>query len=37
MASINQLKSEIAHAVGDPNNIALRRNIRNAIVHTRNE
>lgn len=37
MASINQLISEIAHAVGDPNNIPLRRNIRYAILHTRNE
>ena len=37
MASINQLISEIAHAVGDPNNIALQRNIRYAIIHTRNE
>lgn len=37
MASINQLISEIAHAVGDPNNIPLRRNIRYAIIHTRNE
>ena len=37
MASLNQLISEIAHAVGDPNNIPLRRNIRYAILHTRNE
>ena len=37
MASINQLISEIAHAVGDPNSIPLRRNIRYAIIHTRNE
>ena len=37
MASLNQLISEIAHAVGEPNNIALRRNIRYAIIHTRNE
>lgn len=37
MASINQLISEIAHAVGDPNNVPLRRNIRYAIIHTRNE
>lgn len=37
MASLNQLVSEIAHAVGDPNNVALRRNIRYAIIHTRNE
>lgn len=37
MASINQLVSEIVHAVGDPNNIALRRNAKYAIIHTRNE
>lgn len=37
MASLNQLVSEIAHAVGDPNNVPLRRNIRYAIIHTRNE
>ena len=37
MASLNQLVSEIAHAVGDPNNVPLRRNIRYAILHTRNE
>lgn len=37
MASINQLISEIAHAVGQPNNIPLRRNIKYAIIHTRNE
>lgn len=37
MASLSQLISEIAHAVGDPNNIPLRRNIRYAILHTRNE
>ena len=37
MASLNQLISEIAHAVRDPNNVPLRRNIRYAIIHTRNE
>lgn len=37
MASLNQLVSEIAHAVGEPNNVPLRRNIRYAILHTRNE
>ncbi|MCQ2971703.1 MAG: hypothetical protein MJ209_00155 [archaeon] len=37
MASISQLVSEIAHSVGDPNNYALKRNIRNVIIHTRNE
>lgn len=37
MASLNQLISEIAHAVGAPNNIAVRRQARYAILHTRNE
>lgn len=37
MSSINQLVSEIAHAVGQPNNVPLRRNIKYAIIHTRNE
>lgn len=37
MASLNQLISEIAHAAGDPNSVPLRRNIRYAILHTRNE
>lgn len=37
MASLNQLISEIAHAVGQPNNIPLRRNIRYSIFHIRNE
>lgn len=37
MATLNQLISEIAHAVGQPNNVPLRRNIRQAIIHTRNE
>lgn len=37
MSSINQLISEIAHAVGQPNNVPLRRNIKYAIIHTRNE
>ena len=37
MATLSQLISEIAHAVGDPNNVPLRRNIRYAILHTRNE
>lgn len=37
MASLSQLISEIAHAVGDPNSIPLKRNIRYAILHTRNE
>lgn len=37
MASLNQLISEFAHAVGSPNNIPLRRNLRYAILHCRNE
>lgn len=37
MASIAQLVSEFAHSVGDPNNQALRENIKLLIVHTRNE
>lgn len=37
MSSINQLISEVAHAVGQPNNVAIRRNIKYAILHTRNE
>lgn len=37
MASINQLVSEIAHTLGQPNNYALRENIRLLIIHERNE
>ena len=37
MASLSQLISEIAHSVGQPNNHALRENIRLLIIHTRNE
>ena len=37
MASINQLVSEFAHALKQPNNKALRENLRVLIVHTRNE
>lgn len=37
MATISQLVSELAHSVGDPNNYALRQNIKNLIIHTRNE
>lgn len=37
MASLSQLVSEFVHAIGDPNNVPLRRNIRYAIIHTRNE
>lgn len=37
MASLNQLVSEIVHSVGQPNNYALRTNVRSLIIHTRNE
>lgn len=37
MASIAQLVSEFAHSVGQPNNKALRENIKSLIIHTRNE
>lgn len=37
MASINQLVSEIAHTFKQPNNEALREQIRNVIIHTRAE
>lgn len=37
MASLNQLISEIAHSVGQPNNQALRENIKLLLVQTRNE
>lgn len=37
MASINQLVSEFAHSLGQPNNHALRENIKSLVVHTRNE
>lgn len=37
MASIAQLVSEIAHAVRQPNNKALRENLRLLIIQTRNE
>lgn len=37
MASLSQLISEMAHQVGQPNNHALRENIRLLIIHTRNE
>ena len=37
MSSLNQLISEISHAVGQPNNVPLRRNIRQSIIHIRNE
>uniref|UniRef100_A0AAU8MHH1 Structural protein n=1 Tax=Geladintestivirus 1 TaxID=3233133 RepID=A0AAU8MHH1_9CAUD len=37
MASLNQLTSEIAHSIGQPNNHAVRENIKSSIIHTRNE
>lgn len=37
MASIAQLVSEFAHSLKQPNNIALRRNIKSLIISTRNE
>lgn len=37
MASIAQLVSEFAHSLGQPNNGALRENIKLLILHTRNE
>ena len=37
MASISQLVSEYAHALKQPNNAALRQNLKLIIIHTRNE
>lgn len=37
MACIAALVSEFAHSLGQPNNKALRQNIRNIIIYTRNE
>ena len=37
MSSLNQLISELSHLVGQPNNIPLRRHLRQAIIHHRNE
>ena len=37
MASIAQLTSELAHSLGQPNNKALRENIKLLILQTRNE
>lgn len=37
MASIAQLVSEFAHSIGQPNNQALRNNIKSLIIHTRAE
>ena len=37
MSSLNQIVSEIAHAIHQPNNFTARRTIRSAIIHTFNE
>lgn len=37
MASLNQLVSEIVNSLGQPNNHGLRQNVKNLIIHTRNE
>ena len=37
MASINQLVSELSHSLNQPNNKALRENLKLLIIHTRNE
>ena len=37
MASISQLVSEFAHSLKQPNNKALRENLKQIIIHTRNE
>lgn len=37
MASISQIVSEFAHSLGQPNNYALRQNIKLLVIHTRNE
>lgn len=37
MASISQLVSEFAHSLKQPNNKALRENVKSLIIHTRNE
>ena len=37
MASISQLVSEFAHSLKQPNNKALRENIKLLVIHTRNE
>lgn len=37
MASIAQLVSEMSHSLGQPNNAALRENLKSLIIHTRNE
>lgn len=37
MASLNQIVSEIAHAIYQPNNFTTRQTIRSAVIHTFNE
>lgn len=37
MASLNQIVSEIAHAIHQPNNFITRQTIRSAVIHTFNE
>lgn len=37
MASLSQVVSEVAHSLGQPNNKALRENVRLLIIQTRNE
>lgn len=37
MASLNQLVSEVVHSLSQPNNHALRENVKSIIIHTRNE
>ena len=37
MASINQIVSEVAHSLRQPNNKALKENIKLLVIHTRNE
>lgn len=37
MSSLNQLISEIAHSVQQPNSVPVRRALRQAIIHARNE
>ena len=37
MSSLNQLISEIAHSIQQPNNVGALRAIRQGIIHSRNE
>ena len=37
MSSLNQVVSEIAHAIHQPNNHVTRMTIRSAVIHTFNE